>query len=84
MIIGKAIKMNVWNDDQVHSLTERQNCDYIHPYTCICGAGEMQVKSYGLTCKKCGYIQTKVLPGDLNWEWKKLVPNWDELNELQL
>lgn len=66
----------MWTDDQVKSLKARQNSCEFHPYTCVCGAGTLEVSKEGLYCEECGYTQTWVHSSDLNWEWKEMLA-WD-------
>jgi hypothetical protein len=66
----------MWTDDQVKSLKARQNSWEFHPYTCVCGAGTLEVSNEGLYCTECGYTQTWAYSSDLNWGWKEMLA-WD-------
>lgn len=60
-------------EDQMISLKERQKASSLHPYTCVCGAGELSVSKDGLYCQEYGYTQNWVHSQDLNWGWKDLL-----------
>lgn len=65
-----------WSKEQIKSLQARQKSSQFHPYTCVCGAGTLEVSKDGLYCPKCGYTQTRVYESDLNWGWKEML-QWD-------
>ncbi len=62
----------IWNEEQIKSLKERQNCNFLHPYTCGNGCGDLIPTEEGWVCLKCEYTQNWAHADDLNWGWKKL------------
>lgn len=64
----------LWTEDQVRNLKDRQACRYLHPYTCSCGAGPLFPTRNGWKCKKCGYRQDWAHKEDLDGGFKRLDP----------
>ncbi len=64
----------LWTPDEVKSLEGRQNCNFLHPYTCDSGCGALIPTEDGWVCPKCEYTQDWAHANDLNGEWEKLSP----------
>jgi len=54
-----------WTDEQVYRLEVRQSIDYMHPYTCVCGGGDLTPTMNGWVCKFCDYTQDWCLKSDV-------------------
>ncbi len=61
-----------WTEEQIANLESYQQCQYVHPYTCICGESLIPYKE-GWECDECGYHQ--------NWCLKSIASmNWTDYN----
>lgn len=62
-----------WNKKQVHNLFERQECETMHPYTCLCGTKFVPTVD-GWWCNDCqGVMQDWAHTSDVTDKFKDLI-----------
>lgn len=78
-----------FSEDQVLSLNEFQQSNFVHPFTCGSGhrtdeahgeeRGRLLATTAGWVCPPCGYTQDWAHDWMANWDWKVLVPKEREV-----
>lgn len=61
----------IWTEDQVANLKERQDCGYLHPYTCENGHGNLIPTTEGWICHECTYTQIWAFAEDLDGRFRE-------------